>query len=271
MSLLNNPNDYSGLSHQELRAALVQDILKTLPGFSDASASGIILNTLASIFDYTNFYHSIRGRESLMNTAELYSSIIGHSENLNYVPKRKRSSIGSVTLKFTKNNKSTLENIRTRMLFVIQNNPDKDYSVLVFKIKPKRLKLTFQGLDYINPFEHTYFLDIAAISKLISDLEINDSVEFIPQSFNTDFDVSYIDVYQASEKTISNINFQLGSSNTSDYSIITYGNSYNNLGSFSEIIFNDLDISEYYAESDFGSKQSGLGVKSFDNNFTRLS
>lgn len=270
MSLLNNPNDYSGLSYEELRLANIKKITELLPGFTDASASGIILNTLTAIFDYTNFYHSIRGRESLLNTSEIYSNIIGLAENLNYVPKRKRSAIGSVTLKFTKSNKTLLESIRSEMQNITNiSSSVSPATLLVFKVKPKSLKLSFQGFDFINPFEHVFFLDNAAISKIISDLEINESVLFEPQSFNTDLPISYIDVYQATQKFIDNINIT-SSVSSSEYTFTTFGNVFNNFGSFSEIIFNDLDICEYYAESDFGSKPSGLGVKSFDNNFTRL-
>jgi hypothetical protein len=104
------------------------------------------------------------GRESNISTSEIYSNIVTHAEKLNYIPKRKRSAVGRVIFKFTKAQKPQFEQLRdiVTILFEQISLPAQVASqpFLVFKIKPKQLKFTYSGKDFLNPYEHVFFLDL---------------------------------------------------------------------------------------------------------------
>lgn len=81
--------------------ALVTETLKNKPGWGDGYESSVgqtLIQLMADVTDNLHFMLERRSQEAFITTARLYSSIVAHSSELGYRPRRKVSNTGTVTL-----------------------------------------------------------------------------------------------------------------------------------------------------------------------------
>ena len=92
--------EYTNISHESLLADWNNRVLadERYKNLSKASIYSYLQESLASIFDLTNYYMQRTAEENYLDTAKLDSSCIKLSHNLGYQPKRAIPATGNVTM-----------------------------------------------------------------------------------------------------------------------------------------------------------------------------
>jgi hypothetical protein len=92
--------EYTNISHESLLADWNNRVLadERYKNLSKASIYSYLQESLAGIFDLTNYYIQRTAEENYLDTAKLDSSCIKLSHNLGYQPKRSIPATGNVTM-----------------------------------------------------------------------------------------------------------------------------------------------------------------------------
>lgn len=125
--------DYSNYSYDELVTEITR-LVKAKGEWTDAydsSTGQVLIQLVAAITDNLHYNLERRTQESFMPTARLQTSVNAIANILGYRPRRKVSSIGSLTLNVTPQNTDTI-------------------------IIPKYSGLTFDGTSYVNTSDLTF-------------------------------------------------------------------------------------------------------------------